>query len=138
MQKSLIVHTVIYNAERKVLILERAKGNDVLPECWDIPGGTLEDGEGPAAGAIRETKEETGLDIAGLQLFFERSTVDAAKDTQFITLVFAAMHLGSEVTLNPEEHEEYAWITPGDVGKYKTVDYLEGALRVFVKLEDLL
>ncbi|HUC02125.1 MAG TPA: NUDIX hydrolase [Candidatus Paceibacterota bacterium] len=138
MHKSLIVHTLIHNAEHKVLILKRAKVNDVLPEYWDIPGGTLEDGENPVAGAIRETKEETDLDIAGLQLFFEYSTIDDVKDTQFVTLVFAAKYSGGEVTLHPEEHEEYAWIAPDEIGKYKTVNYLEGALRTFSKLEDLL
>ncbi len=30
---------------------------------WLLPGGTLEAGESPRAGAIRETKEEIGLDI---------------------------------------------------------------------------
>jgi 8-oxo-dGTP diphosphatase len=131
MDKGLIVHTVSYNAERKVLIIKRSKINDVLPEYWDIPGGTLEDGEDPAAGAIREAKEETGLDIFSLRLFFEYSNVDAAKDKQFVTLVFAAQYLGGEIVLNPEEHEEYAWIAPEEVGKYRAVEYLEECLKTF-------
>ncbi len=75
MDKGLIIHAVIYNAERKVLIIRRAKVNDALPEYWDIPGGTLEDGEDPAVGAMRETKEETGLEIyrpAAIFRTFER------------------------------------------------------------------
>lgn len=36
------------------MILQRSKKNDVLPEYWDVPGGTLEDGEDPEVGAIRE------------------------------------------------------------------------------------
>lgn len=39
MQKGLIVHTVISNDKGEVLILQRSKQNDVLPEYWDIPGG---------------------------------------------------------------------------------------------------
>lgn len=31
--------------------------------CWDVPGGFLAEGEHPEAGAVRELKEETGLDI---------------------------------------------------------------------------
>ncbi len=31
---------------------------------WDIPGGFLEPGEHPRAGARREVKEETGLEVA--------------------------------------------------------------------------
>jgi 8-oxo-dGTP diphosphatase len=134
MDKGLIVHAVIYNAEHKVLIIKRAKVNDVLPEYWDIPGGTLEDGEDPAAGAIREAKEEIGLDIADLRLFFEYSNVDVTKNKQFVTLVFAAKYPGGEVMLNPEEHEEYAWIDPAEIGKYKTVEYLEECLENFQKI----
>ncbi len=133
MDKGLIVHTLIYNDDQKVLIVKRSKANDVLSEFWDIPGGTLEDGEDPATGATREAREETGLDIADLRLFFEHSNVDSTKNKQFVTLVFAARYPGGEVTLNPEEHEEYAWIDSAEIGKYKTVRYLEGCLNLFFK-----
>mgnify|MGYP001578741647 FL=1 len=53
MNKGLIVHTVIFNDKNEVLITRRASVNDVLPEYWDIPGGTLEDGEDPQIGAVR-------------------------------------------------------------------------------------
>jgi 8-oxo-dGTP diphosphatase len=131
MNKGLIVHAVIYNDDRKMLIIKRAKVNDVLPECWDIPGGTLEDGEDPATGAIREAKEETGLEITDLRLFFEHSNIDAAKNKQFVTLVFAAKYPGGEVKLNPEEHEEYKWIAPEEIEKYKAVAYLPSCLAAF-------
>jgi 8-oxo-dGTP pyrophosphatase MutT (NUDIX family) len=134
MDKGLIVHTVIYSDERKVLVIKRSKINDVLPEYWDIPGGTLEDGEDPAVSAIREAKEETNLDIGNLQLFFEHSNVDVTKNKQFVTLVFAAKYPSGEIVLNPEEHEEYAWIVPTDIGKYKAVEYLPECLRMFTTL----
>jgi 8-oxo-dGTP pyrophosphatase MutT (NUDIX family) len=52
MQKGLIVHTLIRNDEGEVLIIQRSKNDRTLPEFWDIPGGTLENGEDSAAGAI--------------------------------------------------------------------------------------
>lgn len=124
MQKGIIVHTAIVDNGGRVLILKRAAANDVLPGYWDIPGGTLEDGEDPSAGAIREAKEETGLDIMSPKLFFQRSNIDAAKNTQFITLVFRSKYPGGDIVLNPAEHEEYTWLAPDGIAGFQTVEYL--------------
>ena len=124
MQKGIIVHALITNEKGEILLLQRSKQDAVLPEFWDIPGGTLEDGEDPAVGAIRETKEETGIDVSNLKLFFHTSNVDVAKNKQFITLIFSAKCSNSPVVLNPTDHQEYAWIKPSEIGKYKTVEYL--------------
>ncbi|MDO8664691.1 MAG: NUDIX hydrolase [Candidatus Liptonbacteria bacterium] len=129
MKKGLIIHTVIYNDNGKVLIIKRSKKNEVLPEYWDIPGGTLEDGEDPATGAIREVKEETNLKIHNPSFYFEKSNIDKNKNRQFVTLVFFAKYLGDEIALNPDEHDEYKWIDISEVGNYKTVDYLVSCLN---------
>ncbi|HET8574680.1 MAG TPA: NUDIX hydrolase [Candidatus Paceibacterota bacterium] len=135
MQKGLIVHTVISNDRGEVLIIRRSKENDVLPEYWDIPGGTLEDGEDPSQGAIRETKEETGLDIFDVKLFFQKSNVDTSKNKQFVTLVFCADSSEINVVVNPEEHDAYTWINPLSINTYKTVDYLPDCLRAYKEIK---
>ncbi len=48
--------------DRRVLLCRRA-ANVFKGGMWDIPGGFLEDGEGPENGARREIREETGLTI---------------------------------------------------------------------------
>lgn len=135
MNKGLIVHTVIFNDKNEVLITRRASVNDVLPEYWDIPGGTLEDGEDPQIGAVREAKEETNLDVQEPCLFFQKSNVDTGKNKQFITLVFLAKYSSGEVTLSPEEHDEYKWINISDIAKYKTVNYLADCLNLLASKE---
>lgn len=135
MQKGLIVHALISNDRGEVLIIQRSKKNDYLPEYWDIPGGTLEDGEDPAIGAIRETKEEAGLDISGVQLFFQKSNVDIIKNKQFVTLVFYTKCSNTDVTLNPGEHDAFVWIKPSEISNYKTVDYLVDCLESYTELK---
>ena len=54
----------------RLLLVERA--DEPFQGYWDIPGGFLEAGEHPEAGAKRELLEETGLEIeiTGLLGFF--------------------------------------------------------------------
>ena len=47
--------------EGRVLLVQR--GIDPYRGMWDIPGGFLEEWEHPAEGAIREAREETGLEV---------------------------------------------------------------------------
>lgn len=59
-------------------------GNDLLvfdhvgfPEAGtQIPGGTIEPGETPEAAALREAREETGLESLAVQSLIARETVD--------------------------------------------------------------
>jgi len=50
---------VIVDAERRVLLCHR---RDI--DAWNLPGGLIEEGEAPWDAAVRETREEVGLDVA--------------------------------------------------------------------------
>ncbi|WP_410595495.1 NUDIX domain-containing protein [Amycolatopsis sp. lyj-23] len=50
---------IFRNAEGRVLLVEPTYG----AETWEIPGGGLDEGESPWAGARREIKEELGFDV---------------------------------------------------------------------------
>ncbi len=52
---------VLVVREQQLLLVRRAF--EPYQGWWDIPGGFLAEGEHPQAGAQREVKEETGLDV---------------------------------------------------------------------------
>jgi len=52
--------------DRRVLLVRR--GTEPLKGHWTLPGGMLELGEALAAGAVREVREETGLEVEPIEL----------------------------------------------------------------------
>lgn len=113
-----------------MLILKRSIEQDVYPGYWDIPGGTVEEREDPMAGAIRETKEEAGLEIKNPELFYYTWNIDEKKNKQFLRLIFTANYQDGKIIFNTEEHTEYAWAPIKNMpAEYKLVDYLYDCLE---------
>ena len=47
----------------KILFVQRAATKKSLPNIWAFPSGTIEEGETAEMTAVREAKEELGLDV---------------------------------------------------------------------------
>ena len=60
------------------------------PHGWALPGGFVDEGERVEAAAVREAREETGLDVTLLDLLYVYS--DPQRDTRMhtISIVFTA------------------------------------------------
>lgn len=73
---------IFYNRQQQVLLLLR---DDVpaipYPNCWDLPGGHIENDETPEACIIREMKEEIDLDLEGFELFVIAELADRTEFT---------------------------------------------------------
>lgn len=100
---------------------------------WDLPKGRLEIGESPFEAAVRETREETGLDdleFAWGHDFVETEPYAGGKVVRY----FVARTRTEAVTLpvNPDlgrpEHHEFRWL-PLDTALALTVPRLQRVLR---------
>ena len=57
-------HIWICNTNNEILIQKRAEHKDTFPNLWDISvAGHISFGESPLTSALREVKEEIGLDL---------------------------------------------------------------------------
>lgn len=59
----LVVHVWIKNDKGEYLISQRSENRSSLPMMWECVGGSVLKGESSLQGAIRETKEEVGIDF---------------------------------------------------------------------------
>lgn len=108
-----------------VLLYKRTQDAPMYPGYWGLIGGTLENGEEPLAGALREAAEELGLMATGITLEL-LCDVRIKRDTdphEVGARYFAApLNLGmDQLTLryNPEERkvegEGLGWFTAEEI-----------------------
>jgi len=121
----IISHTAIINKKGQILILRRSKKDKIFPGYWDLPGGTVRLKEDPTIGAIREVKEECGLEVTDLKPLACFSNWDKLKQEKFVTIIFWCKKYKGQIKLNFNDHEKYVWIDRNDLKNKKTIDYLK-------------
>ncbi|MDH3637704.1 MAG: dihydroneopterin triphosphate diphosphatase [Gammaproteobacteria bacterium] len=121
-----------YKRPESVLVVVHTRGGQALllkradhPDFWQSVTGSLKPDEEPAAAAVRELFEETGIEagdrlrdwhktnrfeiLACWRLRYAPGTTHNLEHVYSLELPAAV-----PVTLNPEEHSEYRWLVLGD------------------------
>ncbi|NUU22702.1 MAG: NUDIX domain-containing protein [Streptomycetaceae bacterium] len=117
---SLVVAASVAIADRdgRILLLRRADSGN-----WSLPGGGIEFGESLVACAVREVREETGLDveITGLVgIYSDPRHIIAYSDgevRQQFTVCYTAKNLGGELTPS-DESTALAFVAPADLDRH--------------------
>lgn len=79
-------------------------------DTWTMPGGKLEFGEEFEDAAIREVKEEIGLEITREDLKLVSLANDKGNGSQFVTIGFLCEKLvGEPKVMEPDEIVEWQW-----------------------------
>jgi 8-oxo-dGTP diphosphatase len=110
-----------------VLLIRRSMTERFLPGVWGIPCGKLDPGEEPAAGALRELKEEAGL-IGEIQRRTGRSEFVSEWNGQIVRnaqVNYLVKPLSFKVVL-PNRDQDFRWVP---IGKLDDIGLDEHNLR---------
>ncbi|EEQ35578.1 hypothetical protein McanMca71_003013 [Microsporum canis] len=120
----------------RAMLLQRAM-SDSLGGLWEGPGGSCDDTDATVFDSVvREVYEETGLHVSRIRELVAIDEWDTVKDEQRIRAIkfsfWVEVHEANDVpgndlfapdwehriNLNPNEHEQYLWVTMADVHSY--------------------
>ena len=106
------VKAVIIRDGKDVLLLKRSKDSVIFPGKYDLPGGSVENGETLQEAMLREIEEETGLEVEIGPILYafdfrkdgkEKDDIGHGKGIRFV-----ALYKSGEVKLN-DENETFEW-----------------------------
>ncbi|MFA6486407.1 MAG: non-canonical purine NTP pyrophosphatase [Candidatus Magasanikbacteria bacterium] len=96
--------------DRKVLFTKRRDHRPEFDGCWEFPGGMVEFGEDPKQTALREGKEETGLNI---QIFKTLPGIYARLEKKYnyqvFIILYLAKYISGKVRISPHESSDFGW-----------------------------
>ncbi|MGV4930012.1 NUDIX hydrolase [Streptomyces sp. BHT-5-2] len=104
---AIIVH------EGRVLMVRRRVSEGKL--SWQFPAGEVEPGETREDAAVRETKEETGLNVSAVELLGERVHPATGRLMSYTACEVVS---GTAYVADTEELAELAWVAHDEIPEY--------------------
>lgn len=123
------VHTWIINEKNEFLMQKRASTKKIFPNLWSQIGGAVDTGESPVEAALRECKEELGIEFSKdnieLILSFKREF-----DFVDVFLIKANFNL-NDVTIQKEELSEVKWMNEKEINSLKEHNQLAPSINMY-------
>lgn len=121
--------------EYKFLIIQRASDLLIYPNVWQVITGTLEADETAVHCALREVKEEIGINLSDAKLFtipYITKFFVPKKDYISLAPVFGAIiDINSEIVLSAE-HQAYKWVSAEEFASIIILPSHREANKIFI------
>lgn len=106
------VGLALVESEGRWLVSRRSDGR-VFAGLWEFPGGKARPGELPAAAAVRETREETGLEVEAVG---ELGVIQTAHDGKRVDLhLIKCRPLAGQAAPVSPAVTEVRWVSPEEL-----------------------
>lgn len=99
----------------KYLVIRRAMSSKFFPGLWDFPGGKIEQGEDPDKAVIRETREETSLEVTVGEKLGDYDYTEKGNPIHF--QIYSITKAGGKVKLS-KDHTDHSWIAKEEMQNY--------------------
>ena len=105
----------IKNSDGKILLIRRAKEDD-FPGRWELPGGSIDNGEDLKSAIEREVLEETGLTVKAVSpISIIKHINPHGREVVRITYECILKSV-PEINLS-KDHDSYRWVESADLKK---------------------
>jgi len=131
------VVTCLLENNGEILILRRSDDVGTYQEMWGGVAGFVEENEEPFDTAIKEIKEEVGLDkddLFSLKRLDSIRFTDLYRDKLYDWIVYPFLfHINDRDKIKIDwEHTEFRWIKPSELNNYETVPrFKEIVIKIF-------
>lgn len=107
---------IFVNEKGELLLMKRSDNCVTFPGYWGLVGGFIDPGETPEEGAIREAKEEIGVEIQVIKFVGRYYNTPHPHYKNCIALPhYAQIISGTPHPAQPEECSDVRWFKPEEV-----------------------
>lgn len=136
MKQRVVVQAVIENDKGEVLLLRRSNGMPNLIGRYELPGGTLQEGEQLEDALVRNIKNDINIQIENYKIKDALSMKDREDtDIQHVFVVYQTT-VGEEqlVNIKPQgSYDDFRFVKPDDLKDYNLRDSAASILNVLTE-----
>jgi ADP-ribose pyrophosphatase YjhB (NUDIX family) len=139
MKKILLVPStaIVLNNNNEILLAKRSYENDPISryhEYWGLPGGRIEENEQPSEAAIRETKEETGINISLISTRPIVMSCIEATGNHVVKLAFIAKYVDGEINVKDKGTSDVKWFSQESISLLRTTPLTKELIQEALKI----
>jgi 8-oxo-dGTP pyrophosphatase MutT (NUDIX family) len=127
------VAALIRDDDGRILLVQHVEGR------WQLPGGAVDPGEGPAEAMQRECREEAGIDVEPIRIAGAfggpeyRITYSNGDEAGWVVTVFEARIVAGEPSASDDETQAVGWFTPDEIDALELVPAARATLDALLK-----